>query len=156
MAEFEFDVPAGWGGSIPSGPRSHDMHLEIEEWFRVPHAALLERARKSTGSAAAAGTPVPTKSPTVHRDVRKGTTVTSASTSRVNSSKIVVVGPKNSDAKQTKAAKPSNGSKRAEDAENSHLLALLAEHNKKFRKTTYEPRQHNVRDVRRVRLIVVL
>jgi hypothetical protein len=43
------------------------------------------------------------------------------------------------------AATPSSDS-----SSDARLMQLLAEHNRKFKKTTYEPRQHGVRDVKKV------
>ena len=142
-SEYDFDVPAHWGYFIPDSDvlTSADA-LAIEEWFATPHPKLYTASavpsRKSGGSSGRAS---PASAP-VKREAREGVV---CSVKSGNKGSAVAGSAKGG----AGAASKRPGGKA--DGENDALKAMLAEHNKKIKKTTFEPRQHSVKDVKTVR-----
>jgi hypothetical protein len=139
---FDFDLPANWGYFVPEplplhSTFNHDSDV-VEEWFRVPHAKLLEAAQRKSGGMPSV--PQPSKAAVaaaVMKEVREGAYCSSKGKSRAASS-------------PGRGNRGGSGPSAKSEPENDPIQAMLAEHNKKFKKVTYEPRQHSVKDVKQV------
>lgn len=145
MDPFDFDLPSDWGYYVPeplplTSTFDHDCDV-VEEWFRVPHTKLLEVTQRKSGGIPSATQPSKAAvAAAVMKEVREGAHCASKGRMRAGSSPARGKGG----GSRQPTTKP--------EPENDPIQAMLAAHNKKFKKTTYEPRQHSVKDVKQVTL----